>query len=226
MHKTGLALAALVLAGCAQDLPDSNPDVGVGFGDYENYGTSRSTPAPAETNIIPRAAISDETPASARPKPPMVPPSAVATTTLPPAPTANPTPAVATTHAGISDEQDFEAVAERESIESDAARLKAQREAFIEVEPSAVPTRSGDSGNVVAFALATSNPVGTKVYSRNNLFADSKYQRNCAKYASSDLAQEDFLKQGGPERDRLGLDPDGDGFACSWDPTPFRRIAG
>jgi len=23
----------------------------------------------------------------------------------------------------------------------------------------------------------------------------------------------------------MGLDPDGDGFACSWDPTPF-RLAG
>jgi hypothetical protein len=30
------------------------------------------------------------------------------------------------------------------------------------------------------------------------------------------------LSNGGPERDRLGLDPDGDGFACYWDPTPFR----
>ena len=24
------------------------------------------------------------------------------------------------------------------------------------------------------------------------------------------------------ERDRMGLDPDGDGFACAWDPAPFR----
>jgi hypothetical protein len=44
----------------------------------------------------------------------------------------------------------------------------------------------------------------------------------CAKYASPDLAQQAFLERGGPERDRLGVDPDGDGFACSWDPRPFR----
>ena len=31
-----------------------------------------------------------------------------------------------------------------------------------------------------------------------------------------------FLEAGGPKRDRKGLDPDGDGFACAWDPRPFR----
>ena len=30
------------------------------------------------------------------------------------------------------------------------------------------------------------------------------------------------LPCGGPERDPRGLDPDGDGFACDWDPAPFR----
>jgi hypothetical protein len=45
---------------------------------------------------------------------------------------------------------------------------------------------------------------------------------SCAKYASSDQAQQDFLAKGGPDRDRMGVDPDGDGFACSWDPRPFR----
>ena len=35
-------------------------------------------------------------------------------------------------------------------------------------------------------------------------------------------AQQAFLEAGGPERDRKGLDPDGDGYACAWDPTPFR----
>ena len=32
------------------------------------------------------------------------------------------------------------------------------------------------------------------------------------------------LERGGPQRDRLGVDPDGDGFACSWNPTPFRAV--
>ena len=41
----------------------------------------------------------------------------------------------------------------------------------------------------------------------------------------SDLAQIEFLERGGPARDRLGLDPDGDGYACAWDPTPFRKAS-
>ncbi len=48
-------------------------------------------------------------------------------------------------------------------------------------------------------------------------------ERNCAKYGSPDLAQMAFLSKGGPKRDRMGLDPDGDGYACSWDPAPFRQ---
>jgi hypothetical protein len=37
------------------------------------------------------------------------------------------------------------------------------------------------------------------------------------------MAQIAFLERGGPKRDTLGLDPDGDGFACYWDPAPFRK---
>ena len=50
--------------------------------------------------------------------------------------------------------------------------------------------------------------------------------RACAAYSSPDRAQEDFLASGGPERDRKSLDPDGDGFACAWDPAPFRAVRG
>ena len=47
-------------------------------------------------------------------------------------------------------------------------------------------------------------------------------QRGCAVYRSPDQAQIDFRASGGPQRDRKGLDPDGDGYACAWDPAPFR----
>jgi len=60
------------------------------------------------------------------------------------------------------------------------------------------------------------------LYSRSTILAQSRFNKNCAKYASSDQAQLAFLKAGGPQRDGLGLDPDGDGFACYWDPAPFR----
>ena len=32
-------------------------------------------------------------------------------------------------------------------------------------------------------------------------------------------------QNGGPERDRNALDPDGDGYACGWDPSVYRAAA-
>lgn len=138
---------------------------------------------------------------------------------------ANPAPA-AVNNPGISDENDFAAVAERQTIESDAARIERNKAQYEVVAPTALPERTaGDQPNVVAFALQTSHPVGTKVYSRAGLNGAARAERNCAKYASPDLAQIEFLSRGGPARDRLGLDPDGDGYACRWDPRPFRRAS-
>lgn len=123
---------------------------------------------------------------------------------------------------GISDEQDFGAVSSRETIESDAERIARNRAQYTVVQPTAVPTRTGPSGpNIVAFALSTDHAPGTPVYRRSGLSLGTPMAK-CGRYASADLAQEAFLKNGGPERDREGLDPDGDGFACGWDPRPFR----
>ncbi len=127
----------------------------------------------------------------------------------------------------ISDEQSFAAVSSRETIESDAERLARQRAAYQVIEPEAVPQRTGRSGpNIVQFALSTSNAVGERIYSRRGLFAERRFRAACAKFASPDLAQEAFLRAGGPETDRLGVDPDGDGFACGWNPAPFRAAKG
>jgi hypothetical protein len=129
---------------------------------------------------------------------------------------------MAVVNGGISDEQDFNAVAGRESIESDRQRIERNRANYVVIEPTAVPERPGDTGpNIVEFALSTSNAVGQQVYSRSAIRVTSP-DAACRRYASADLAQEAFLKAGGPERDGRGLDPDGDGFACDWDPTPFR----
>lgn len=133
-------------------------------------------------------------------------------------------PQVSTNHSGISDEQDFQAVAARESIQSDAERLEAQRQLYQVIEPTAVPGRTSTGPNIVEYALTSGNQVGQKVYRRTNLLGSSQTVRNCAKYPSADLAQEAFLKAGGPDRDRMSLDPDGDGFACGWDPRPFRKV--
>ncbi|MFT4621022.1 MAG: hypothetical protein ACI9KS_001911 [Sulfitobacter sp.] len=126
----------------------------------------------------------------------------------------------------LSDEQNFDAVANRETIESDRQRLEQQRQQFEAVAPTAVPERpeGGLGPNIVQFALSTTHPRGQAVYRRTNLFG-TRDGRNCNRYSNANEAQEVFLEAGGPEQDRQGLDPDGDGYACGWDPRPFRLAA-
>ncbi len=125
-------------------------------------------------------------------------------------------------NAGVSDEQDFQAVAARETIASDAARIEVNRSQYVVIQPGSLPTRPGDVGpNIVEFALATTNPVGVALYKRSSVSLNNS-AKACLKYASPDLAQQALLANGGPESDRKNLDPDGDGFACGWDPTSFR----
>ncbi len=85
---------------------------------------------------------------------------------------------------------------------------------------------SASGSNIVAFALSTTHGVGQQVYRRAGRGNSARTTRVCAGYASDGLAQEAFLQRGGPERDTLGLDPDGDGYACRWDPSAFRMIRG
>ena len=44
------------------------------------------------------------------------------------------------------------------------------------------------------------------------------------KFKTKDDAQREFLKSGGPYSDKSNLDPDGDGFACDWDPEVYRGL--
>ena len=135
----------------------------------------------------------------------------------------NPAP-VAVNNAGISDENDFGAVSGRHSIESDKARIAENRAQYAVVQPTALPSRSGSNQlNVVAYALETQHPRGTQVHRRLGFASVARTQRNCAKYNSADDAQLEFLTRGGPTRDRLALDPDGDGYACDWNPAKYRR---
>jgi hypothetical protein len=124
--------------------------------------------------------------------------------------------------AAISDEQDFNAVAARETIESDRQRRERNQAQYQVIAPTALPERTGDTGpNIVAYALGTTNQLGEPIYRRSGLRLTSS-EAACKRYRSPDQAQEAFLESGGPERDPKGLDPDGDGFACKWDPRPFR----
>lgn len=134
----------------------------------------------------------------------------------------NPAP-VPVNNPGISDENDFAAVSNRQSIASDAERIARNRQQYQVIQPKALPSRSGSGGpNIVNYALQTKHARGTRLYSRSGLNLASRAQRACAGFPSADQAQIAFLAKGGPERDRLGVDPDGDGYACSWNPAPFR----
>lgn len=109
-----------------------------------------------------------------------------------------------------------------------------QRPAGAEIPPqgtteivtvATVPTGAADRPNVVGYALSTSHPVGTPRYARRNPLRHMRWQSACLAFVSQDAAQEAFLAAGGPERDRHNLDPDGDGYACWWDPDVYRRAA-
>lgn len=132
--------------------------------------------------------------------------------------------ATASSATGISNEQDFKAVGAQRSIEADAERMAQNRAQYTVTQPEALPVRQGNGGpNIVQYAVSTSNPVGIRAYGRGLRASDKRMGRKCGNFASSDLAQAAFLERGGPKRDPMGLDPDGDGFACLWDPQPFRN---
>ena len=206
-------LSTLVLAACQP----SGTDSGVGFSDYDSYRTAqyqRDQVLSGQAPLIP-----DPQAIAAAPVGAPLSATAVPTSTAGAAPVRN--------NPGISDEQSFEAVSSRETIESDAERLARLRAEYQVVQPEALPERQGGTGpNIVAYALASTNAVGQTVYRRSGFNADARFQRACARYATADEAQRAFLERGGPEEDRLGVDPDGDGFACYWDPAPFRAARG
>ena len=240
LPAAGATFAALMLAACTPSTPSGGE--GVGFQDYNSY-IRGAAPAPAGAPVTvapPGGAFDPAAAAAAIDRAQGVTPVAA----LPPAtptPTVVPLPADSSSrprggapagikeesgevanHTGISDEQDFGAVSARETIESDKERIARNRAEYVVVQPKDLPTRPGDTGpNIVEFALATKHAPGVQMFKRSGLSVRSA-DSACAKYSSPDQAQQDFLSKGGPERDRGGVDPDGDGFACTWDPRPFR----
>lgn len=213
-----LSLAAL--AACDAPVPDSG--AGVGFGSYSDYQAQREAELIAQgeggtplAGGLDSRAISGENVAGAPQDTDQLIADAAAAI-----------PSSVQNEVGISSENDFDAVADQRSIEQDAARVAANREQYQVIEPTALPTRpSGSAATLVEYALSTTNSVGQPIYSRLIPGAIARQTRNCAKYPSPDKAQEDFLAGGGPKRNVKGLDADGDGFACSWDPAPFRLAA-
>lgn len=124
----------------------------------------------------------------------------------------------------MSDEQDFEAVSVRETIESDARRRQNQQRRLLVFQPSELPAKPGEA-SVAHFALSVTHEPGTKVYPRlGALFGSMSHEERCAAYPDDEAAQLAFLDAGGPSADKLGVDPDGDGFACGWTPSIYRSM--
>jgi hypothetical protein len=223
----------LVLAACAPTVPDS----GVGFDTYRAgsirpatqggpvmrsqplavtppVAVAAATPPLTEAQAVARdtaAALGRSVPAAASPV-------VVAGAAVPP-------PEVAADDtASLSSEQDFAAVAAERDIAADAARIASARQQYQVVEPVDLE-RVGDTGpNIIQYALTTRHRVGEKMHRRSNPFASARVDAKCAGFRTDDVAQEQFLAAGGPDRDKLGLDPDGDGFACGWNPVTYRNL--
>ncbi len=123
---------------------------------------------------------------------------------------------------GISNTQNFRAIKKQETIESDKAKLEALKSSYQQVDPDSVsvPSIPSNEINIAAYALKQKNAVGQKIYQRSSIRLS-----NCSRYRNDpDAAQRAFLRAGGPERDPRRLDPDGDGFACSWNPDFYRKM--
>lgn len=239
MRRVLAAVSVALVAACAGPVPDSAQ--GVGFDDYDRYlaekqardAALQSGQSTAQTIAPPTAQPSSpqtpeqQTASAAVAAVQGTPGQAVRGESVPAgiqntSPNAAPAPDL--NNPSISDEQDFQAVSSRQSIESDAARRQAQSAQYKVIEPKALPSRPG--GKVptpIEFALQTSHPVGQKVY-RRSPFGAGKAASACAAYRSDELAQDAFLKAGGPSKDKLGIDPDGDGYACGWNPATYRGL--
>ncbi|MFN7225538.1 MAG: hypothetical protein ACK4MS_16130, partial [Paracoccaceae bacterium] len=210
MRVPAFLFLSLTLAACTPSVPDSG--AGVGFQDYNSYVRERDASAPRPQAIVPPGFSPDQIGAAidrADGQAPSTAYGAAATGAVIGAPATAPydtanairprgnAPAgireesgeMARANPGISDENDFAAVSQRETIESDRARIERNRAQYQVVQPGALPTRPGELGpNIVDYALATSHPKGTQLYRRSS-FGMGSAAAKCAGYASPDLAQ-------------------------------------
>ncbi len=114
---------------------------------------------------------------------------------------------------------------EQQNIEKALAKksLLEAREKRTIVETKQSPNLNQKSEiNIALYARQTLNVVGKKIYNRVKRNKDKS--NACLRFTSSDDAQRFFLDKQGPKSDFWNLDPDGDGFACDWDPSRFRNL--
>jgi hypothetical protein len=237
-----LTSLALVAVACA---PVVGPQ-----GDFSEYDAAREEALRGGPVILPPSTIPPETEAErlARETREALGGTAVATGTLPPPVPGAPPPAfppnpvegpisgpivpgagatapAVTAGTGISQEQDFGAVSAQRSIEADAQRLEAARAQRIEVQPRAIDRPDEVGANVISYAIEEARPVGAAgTFPRGAFASQRRAEGRCQAYRTADDAQSAFLGAGGPTTDRLGVDPDGDGNACGWNPATYQGL--
>lgn len=222
MRQIGLAAASvLALAGCDPEVPDSA--AGVGFRDYGEYLSEQSAIRAERDAQLASANLGAPEATGAPTAGGATPPQGVSAADL------------AAAGIGVSEDTPATAVpsqpigAPLAATAAGAAYVAGNSSAIsqeAEYAREGIPARPADTGpDIVAYALANTQPVGQQVYART-LPSAARAARKCATYPSDDMAQLAFLESGGPQKDRLGIDPDGDGFACSWDPGRYRRAVG
>ncbi|SMO37041.1 hypothetical protein [Paracoccus laeviglucosivorans] len=79
----------------------------------------------------------------------------------------------------------------------------------------------GSTPVLVRYAHQERQNPGTTTYRRTG-GSVAAAARSCSGYSSADHAQRAFIAAGGPILDPRGMDPDGDGYVCGWDPRPLR----
>lgn len=121
----------------------------------------------------------------------------------------------------ISDDS-FQSVSENATIEADRERIAALAERRVQLTAEPLPEREANV-NLAAFARSTTHKIGEDIYPRSGLLR-SRASAQCSRFSNPDAAQRAFLAGGGPRKDPMRMDPDGDGFVCGWSPMPFRNL--
>ena len=123
---------------------------------------------------------------------------------------------------GILDLSQFSQEQQKVEREQAAKRREELKAGRVVLEVNSKEKITLKSVNLAVFARSVSNKVGEKIYYRN--FLSTENNSSCKKFSNKNAAQIFFLENGGPKNDYHNLDVDGDGFACKWDPSIYRKI--
>jgi hypothetical protein len=126
--------------------------------------------------------------------------------------------------ATISDEQDFDAVAARETIESDAERIARNRAQYTVIQPGAAGAAGRKRAEHRGICAGHEPSAGGASCIAGRRCGSPIRWWPVRAMALRTGRRRRFWRRAGPSGIADGLDPDGDGYACGWDPRPFRAV--